>query len=89
MLDTALGLGVIWRSRRTMQFTVLQPFWQKIRNVVQTIITEQTQLVDDINLVKTERLQGEVNRLDCALYPYTSPKLQFSWDIAVQYSTKQ
>ena len=71
----ALGLGMIRCTARVLHAFVLQLFRQFARDVAGTVVAEQTRCVDDVDLITTGRLQGEVQRIGHVWCPHAGAEL--------------
>ena len=49
--DLALGLWMIWRPARMPHAFVAQPFGQVARDVAGAVVTQQSRLVNDMDLI--------------------------------------
>ena len=61
--DLALGLRMIRRAAECFMPLSCKPFSQLTRDVAGAVVAQQTRLVDDMNLVATRCLQGQIERV--------------------------
>ena len=74
-LDLALSLRMIWRPATVLHALVLQPFSQLSRDVARSVVAEQPWFVNDVHLITTGRLQGQVQRVGHVFSPHVRAEL--------------